>query len=108
MALRDQHCVPCRGGVPPLTAEAVGPLLAQLPGWRVVNGHHLAKEWRFPDFATALRFVNQAGAVCEQQGHHADFELGWGRVQALIWTHKIDGLTHSDFVLAARLDAIPG
>ncbi len=74
--------------------------------WDVIDGHHLARVWTFPDFESALDFVNAAGAICEQQGHHADFELGWGRVKALIWTHKIDGLTESDFILAAKFDEI--
>ena len=67
--------------------------------WDVIDGHHLERVWTFSDFESALDFVNAAGAICEQQGHHADFELGWGRVKALIWTHKIDGLTESDFIL---------
>lgn len=106
MALHEQDCVPCRGGVPPLQGDAVARLQAQLKDWAVVGGHHLEKEWRFPDFAAALAFLNRAAAVCEAQGHHADFELGWGRVQARIWTHKVDGLTESDFVLAAKFDAL--
>ena len=105
-ALHEQQCVPCRGGVPPLTAEEIRPLHAQLRDWAVVDDHHLEKEWRFPDFAAALAFVNRAGAVCEEEGHHADFELGWGRARATIWTHKIDGLTESDFVLAAKFDQL--
>ncbi|MFQ5749033.1 MAG: 4a-hydroxytetrahydrobiopterin dehydratase [Planctomycetota bacterium] len=106
MSLKDKSCVPCKGGVPPLAAEEIAPLLAELEDWRVVEDHHLEKEWRFPDFATALAFVNRAGAACEEQGHHADFELGWGRVRATLWTHKIDGLTESDFIMAARFDEI--
>ena len=74
--------------------------------WDVIDGHHLARVWTFRDFESALDFVNAAGAICEQQGHHADFEFGWGRVKALIWTHKIDGLTESDFILAAKFDDI--
>lgn len=105
MSLARRRCVPCRGGVPPLTAAQRKPLLAQLDGWSVVKGHHLQKDWSFPDFASALAFVNRAGAVCERAGHHADFELGWGRAAARIWTHKIDGLTESDFILAAKIDA---
>ncbi len=74
--------------------------------WDVIDGHHLERVWTFRDFESALDFVNAAGAICEQQGHHADFEFGWGRVKALIWTHKIDGLTESDFILAAKFDEI--
>lgn len=107
MSLHEKSCLPCRGGVPPLTPEQQRPLLAELRQWQIRDGHHLEKEWRFPDFARALAFVAAAGAVCEEQGHHADFELGWGRVKAKIWTHKIDGLTESDFVLAAKFDRLP-
>ena len=83
------------------------PLLTQLNNdWEVVDGHHLERIWSFEDFQAALDFVNAAGAVCEEQFHHADFDFGWGRARVTIWTHKIDGLTESDFVLAAKLDQL--
>jgi len=105
--LAAKRCVPCEGGVPPLDDDAQAGLLVQLAdGWNVIEGHHLLREWSFPDFVSALEFTNTAGAICEEQGHHADFEVGWGRVKAMIWTHKIDGLTESDFVLAAKFDRI--
>jgi 4a-hydroxytetrahydrobiopterin dehydratase len=105
-ALAEKSCVPCKGGVPPLTAEQQKPLLAALGpnGWTVANGHHLEKQYKFPDFAQALTFVNRIGAIAEEEGHHPDITLGWGKVGVTIWTHKIDGLTESDFVLAAKLD----
>ncbi len=104
--LAAQHCVPCRGGVPPLTEEQIAPLLAQLPGWKVVDGHHLTRTFRFPDFVQALAYVDQIGAVAESEGHHPDIYLTWGQVRVDIWTHKIDGLTESDFVLAAKFGSI--
>ncbi len=105
--LAGRTCVPCTGGVPPLSGPALEELLARLGpnGWRVNAGHHLEKQYRFPDFASALAFVNRVGAIAEQQGHHPDLELGWGRVAIRIFTHAIDGLTESDFILAARADA---
>jgi len=106
MSLVEQHCVPCRGGVPPLAAEEVAALSAQVPGWRVVDGHHLWKGFSFPDFRTALDFVNQAGAIAEEEGHHPDLFLAWGKVEVKIWTHTIDGLTKNDFVLAAKFDRL--
>jgi 4a-hydroxytetrahydrobiopterin dehydratase len=107
MALQDKSCIPCAGGTPKLTAEQIGPLGQQLAtDWEVVEEHHLQRTWSFADFATALEFVNAAGAICEEEFHHADFDFGWGRVGVTIWTHKIDGLTESDFVLAAKLDQI--
>jgi 4a-hydroxytetrahydrobiopterin dehydratase len=102
--LADQKCVPCRGGVPPLAGDALSKLSAQLPDWRVVNGHHLTKTFAFPDFKQALAFVNRVGEVAETEGHHPDLCLAWGKVDATTYTHKIDGLTESDFVLAAKMD----
>ena len=105
LSLHEKKCVPCEGGIPPLNSTEIEPLISQLnDGWEVVEQHHLQRTWDFEDFATALQFVNQAGDICEQEFHHADFELGWGRVKVMIWTHKIDGLTESDFVLASKID----
>ncbi len=103
--LAERTCVPCNGGVPPLTPEQIAPLLAQLGGWKVVANHHLQKRYDVNDFAAALDLVNRMGAVAEEQGHHPDLFLAWGRVEVTIWTHKIDGLTESDFILAAKCDA---
>lgn len=99
-----KSCVPCRGGVPPLTPEEIRPLHAQVAAWSVIDNHHLSREFRFVDFATALRFVNQVGEIAEAQGHHPDIQLAWGRVTVEIWTHKINGLTESDFIFAAKVD----
>ena len=107
MGLANKHCVPCRGGVPPLAGAALDDLKAQLAGWEVVREHHLEKTYTFPDFQKALVFVNRAGAIAEQEGHHPDLHLSWGKVGVEIWTHKIDGLTESDFILAAKFDQIP-
>jgi 4a-hydroxytetrahydrobiopterin dehydratase len=104
--LAEKHCVPCRGGVPPLKAQALRDLANQLGGnWRVVSEHHLEKSYEFPDFKTALAFTDRVGAIAESEGHHPDIHLAWGKVTLTIWTHKIDGLTESDFILAARADA---
>jgi len=103
-ALADGVCEPCRGGVPPLTEAERAPLLAQLDHWQVIDGHHLRKEIAFPDFASALAYVNRVGALAEKNGHHPDLYLAWGKVRIELWTHKIDGLTRSDFVLAAQCD----
>lgn len=104
-ALAQKTCVPCRGGVPPLRGAEIQALFAQLDaGWRVIDEHHLEKEYAFKDFKEALAFTNKVGVVAESQGHHPDIDLAWGKVQLKIWTHKIDGLTESDFVLAAKVD----
>jgi len=104
--LAEKTCVPCRGGVPPLTQSEITPLLAELDGWTVEAQHHLLKDFRFPDFAAALEFVGRAGAVAEEQGHHPEITVGWGHALVQIWTHKIDGLTESDFILAAKIDRL--
>jgi 4a-hydroxytetrahydrobiopterin dehydratase len=105
-SLADRTCVPCKGGVPPLDAGTVELLLAQLDGWHVVDGRKLSKSYRFPNFATALAFVNRVGAIAEEQSHHPDVSLAWGKVALEIWTHKIDGLTESDFIFAAKCDRV--
>jgi 4a-hydroxytetrahydrobiopterin dehydratase len=105
--LADRECIPCRGGVPPLEGDELRGLLGALGHeWQVVDGHHLSKEYRFPDFAQALAFTNRVGLLAEQQGHHPDIYLAWGKVRLDIWTHKIDGLHESDFVLAAKSDRL--
>jgi 4a-hydroxytetrahydrobiopterin dehydratase len=91
--------------MPPLTAEEIQPLLAQLDGWTVIDTHHLEKQYKLKNFAEALELVNRIGAIAEQQNHHPDIFLAWGTVGVTIWTHKINGLTESDFIFAAKCDA---
>ena len=105
--LADEGCVPCRGGVPPLRGEGITELARQLgSGWAVREEHHLEREFRFEDFSQGLAFTNRVGAVAEAEGHHPDILLSWGRVLITIWTHKIDGLSRADFVLAAKIDRL--
>ena len=105
--LADRQCVPCKGGTPPLKGTPLRDLEKQLGrGWRVVNDHHLEKEFTFKDFLGALAFTNKVGELAEEQGHHPDIYLAWGKVRITIWTHKIDGLTESDFVLAAKIERL--
>jgi 4a-hydroxytetrahydrobiopterin dehydratase len=105
--LAEKECVPCKGGVSPLNEREASELLARLgDGWRVVDGHHLEKGYRFRNFREALAFANRVGELAEAQGHHPDIHLSWGRVVLTIWTHKINGLTESDFVLAAKADLL--
>ena len=103
--LADQQCVPCRGGVPPLGPDRIAELIEQIDAWTAERDHHLTKTFKFPDFVSALAFVNRVGAVAEEQNHHPDIYLAWGKVRVDIWTHKIDGLTESDFIFAAKTDA---
>ena len=104
--LANRECVPCKGGVAPLGAEQIAPLLAQLDGWQVVDNHHLAKRYAFDDFVSALAFVNRVGEVAEANGHHPDLYLTWGKASTEIYTHKIDGLAEADFILAAKCDRV--
>ncbi len=105
MALSDESCIPCRDGGPTLEPSELEELRQELPGWEVIDSHHLHKRREFPDFARALAWLNRAGEICEEQGHHADFAVGWGYVDITIYTHKAHGLTRADAILAAKFDA---
>ncbi|NQZ97903.1 MAG: 4a-hydroxytetrahydrobiopterin dehydratase [Myxococcales bacterium] len=107
--LAAKNCVPCKGGVPPLAGVALDELHAQLDGpgeWRVVDGHHLEGLFKLKNFREALVLTNHIGELAEEQFHHPDLHLAWGKVRVEIWTHKINGLTESDFVFAAKCDAL--
>jgi 4a-hydroxytetrahydrobiopterin dehydratase len=107
--LADKTCVPCRGGLPPIKGRELALLHERLPQfktWKVVNEHHITREFTFPDFKQALAFVNKVGELAEQQGHHPDILLSWGKVEITLWTHKIDGLSESDFIMAAKIDRL--
>jgi len=104
--LASMTCVPSKGGTPPLKGAELAALKKQLPQWNVVNEHHLVRKYAFPDFVKALAFVNRVGEVAEQQGHHPDVLLGWGKAEITTWTHSVDGLTQSDFILAAKIDQL--
>jgi 4a-hydroxytetrahydrobiopterin dehydratase len=104
--LAAKECVPCKGGVPPLKGQDLRKLQEHLGNnWRVAQEHHLEKEFTFKDFREALTFTNKVGEIAEAQNHHPDIYLAWGKVKVTIWTHKIDGLTESDFVLAAKIES---
>ena len=103
--LASKQCVPCRGEVPPLKRAELRRLHGQLGnGWQVIDEHHLEKAYPFKDFREALAFTNRVGELAEEQAHHPDIHLAWGKVRLTIWTHKIDGLTESDFIFAAKAD----
>ena len=104
--LAEKQCIPCRGGVQPLTGEEITPLAREIPTWNVMENHHLERTYTFGNFREALDFTNQVGALAEEQGHHPDIYLAWGKVGIQLWTHKIDGLTESDFVMAAKIERL--
>lgn len=103
--LAQKECIPCKGGIPPLKGKELSNLLEKLGnGWKVIDEHHLEKEYTFPNFRQALDFTIRTGELAEAQFHHPDIYLAWGKVKLIIWTHKINGLTESDFVWAAKAD----
>lgn len=105
LALRE--CVPCKGDVPPLKGEQLTRLLESLGSdWQLVEEHHLDKTYKFSNFAEALEFANRVGALAEAVNHHPEIRLSWGWVRLIIYTHKIDGLTESDFIWAAKADGL--
>lgn len=105
MNLADRKCVPSHGGATPMSRATVDEMLEQLDsGWALNQNGHLERLYKFKDFARALAFVNKLGAVAEAEDHHPDLYLAWGKCRVEIWTHTINGLTDSDFYLAAKSD----
>ncbi len=105
MDLAEQKCIPCRGGVPPLAKDRAQVLLRELDdGWRLNADDHLERAYAFENFAQAMAFANKVAEVAEDEGHHPDLHIAWGMCKLEIWTHKISGLTESDFYLAAKAD----
>ena len=107
--LAAKECVPCKGGVPPLKGDELEDLATRLGAdWDVVDEHHLTKRYKFSNFLEALGFVNRVGGLAEEVNHHPEIRFSWGWVELIIYTHKIDGLTESDFVWAAKADELLG
>lgn len=105
--LSQKKCIPCRGGIPPLKGESLAALYEQLDGhWKIIEERHLEKEYIFVNFQEALDFTNKIGEIAEQEDHHPDIFLAYGKVKIQIWTHKINGLSESDFILAAKYNNI--
>ncbi|MFI5361921.1 MAG: 4a-hydroxytetrahydrobiopterin dehydratase [Elusimicrobiota bacterium] len=106
--LARRKCAPCEGGARPLDAARIRELRPSLDGgWQVSKGKLLEKAFTFKDFRAALSFTNRVGELAEKQGHHPDVFLAWGKVKLTIWTHSIGGLSENDFILAAKIDALP-
>jgi threonine synthase len=103
-ALKEKHCVPCRGGVPPMTVEQAQEYLKELAGWELIDGKKIAKEFKFARYLDGIAFAQKVGALAEEEGHHPHIHIFYKKVRIEIWTHKIDGLTESDFILAAKID----
>jgi 4a-hydroxytetrahydrobiopterin dehydratase len=107
--LSRKKCVPCEGGVPALSETEVDSLLGNLPGWRKVEGgQRIRREWRVKNFMAAMEFFNKVAQLAEEEGHHPDLHLvGYRNMAIEIWTHAIGGLSENDFILAAKIDALP-
>ncbi len=107
MSLTEKTCVPCRGGVPPLTPEEAGAYRDQVPDWELTQGAtRIERGFKFGDFAGAMAFVTQVGALAEAEGHHPDIAFGWGYARVTLYTHKIKGLHENDFIMAAKIDRL--
>lgn len=106
MKLQDKRCDCATGKVQKLTSEEIEDILQQVQGWKVVDNHHLQKEYKFKNYIDGVEFVNQLAAIAEEQNHHPEIDLAWGKVRVEIYTHVVDGLTDNDFILAAKYDAI--
>lgn len=103
--LAEQKCEPCEKGGKALEGKELEGLAKELGSeWNVVNGHHLEKLFKFKNFVEALEFTNRIGAIAEKEGHHPDIYLTWGKVRVGIFTHTVNGLTKSDFILAAKIE----
>lgn len=106
MTLRENVDSSAEDAAASMTPDEIKNSLGLLTGWDLVDGHHLYKAWTFQDFKSALHWVRHAGAICEKQGHHADFKLGWGYAEAMTYTHQPEGITRADIALAAELNSI--
>ncbi|MBW2731143.1 MAG: 4a-hydroxytetrahydrobiopterin dehydratase [Deltaproteobacteria bacterium] len=105
--LGEKHCIPCSGKTPRLASAQIEALRPQLhEAWRVMEDHHLTREYSMADFKSALAFVNDVGGLAEEEGHHPDLFFAWGKVKITLFTHAIDGLSEADFILAAKIDGL--
>ena len=108
--LHEKNCIPCRGGIPPFDISEIHKYLKKVDGWDVKKKENktyfLEKKFTFKNFFESQKFVNEVGIIAEAEGHHPDITFGWGYAKIQIFTHKIDGLVESDFILAAKIDKI--
>jgi 4a-hydroxytetrahydrobiopterin dehydratase len=104
--LAEQECEPCTAGTPRLEGPRLAELSAQVFGWRLEDDRQITKTFRFPDFESALDFVDEVGELAEEQGHHPDIHLSYGKVKIDLSTHKISGLSENDFIMAAKIDEL--
>jgi 4a-hydroxytetrahydrobiopterin dehydratase len=103
--LTQKTCVPCTGAMPKLDEKQIAKLAAEVPGWAIAD-EKLHRRFRFPDFVTAIRFVDRMAEIAEREQHHPNFCVDYAEVDVRIWTHAIGALSTNDFILAAKLDAM--
>jgi 4a-hydroxytetrahydrobiopterin dehydratase len=107
MSLTSKQCIPCRGGIPPLTREEAESFLKETPGWELVlDSSRLQRSFQFKNFSSALAFVNRIGELAESEAHHPDINFGWGYCKVTLYTHKIKGLHENDFIMAAKINQL--
>ena len=107
MSLTQKTCIPCQGGMPPLTPDEAKTFLDQVPGWELNDtSDRLKRNITFDDFVASLDFVNKVGALAEEEGHHPDISFGWGYANIVLFTHKIQGLHENDFIMAAKINSL--
>ena len=103
--LITQKCIPCEGGIPPLSKDKFLPYLAEVKKWKVINGKKMERDFSFKNFKQALEFINTVGVIAEKEKHHPDILLyDWNNVKVVLWTHAIGGLSKNDFIVAAKID----
>jgi 4a-hydroxytetrahydrobiopterin dehydratase len=110
MSLTAKHCVPCEGGIPPLTPEQEETFHRHTPTWNLLREgtHRLRKQYRFRDFREAMSFVNRVAEIAEEEGHHPDISISYSRLDLELFTHAVEGLTENDFIVAAKIDDLRG
>lgn len=106
-SLENKKCVPCEGGLSPMTPEQARDMLKEVPGWELTKGSKaIQRRYKFKNFKQSLEFVNKVGAIAEAEGHHPDITFGWGYAEITLWTHAINGLHENDFIVASKINGL--
>lgn len=107
MDLSLKHCVPCEGGIPPLTNEKSKEMLSDVESWELVGGNQkITKKFKFKDFKSAMQFVNKVADIANQEDHHPNIHIFYNKVELELWTHAIGGLSDNDFIMASKIEMI--
>ena len=108
MPLITQKCKPCETGTQPLSGQEAEKMLAETPEWKLTpDGKKIQRTFKFKDFMSAMNFVQKVGELAELEGHHPDIGFGWGYCTVTLHTHSVKGLSQNDFILAAKINALP-